>query len=55
MVGNKYKLLSMDNGESFQLYDILHDQGETTDLSDKFPEIKSEMKKQLNDWSLSLD
>jgi len=54
-VGNKYKLLSMDNGESYQLYDILEDQGENTDLSDKFPEIKSDMQKQLNDWSQSLN
>ena len=55
LVDHKYKLISMDNGDSYQLYDIVEDQGETTDLSERLPEITSDLQKRLTNWSGSLD
>lgn len=53
-VDNRYKLLSMDNGESYQLFDIIYHKGEKVDLSNEFPEIKEQMLKELAAWSNSL-
>ena len=47
---DKYKLLSYDRGKSYQLYDIISDPKESEDISDKYPEIVAEMKKQALDW-----
>jgi arylsulfatase A-like enzyme len=54
-VGNRYKLLTMDNGETFQLYDIVSDQHEMNDLSQTLPEVATAMKEQMMKWSNSLD
>lgn len=53
-VDNRYKLLSMDNGDTFQLYDITEDPAETHDLSLEFPEVKAQLLKAFDEWSASL-
>ena len=54
-VDNRFKIISMDNGVSYQLYDITADPGEKQDLSNEFPEIKEQMIDELLNWSLTLD
>jgi arylsulfatase A-like enzyme len=49
-MNNRYKIYSSDNGNTFELYDLLNDPGETVDISDSHPEIVRELKKQLDDW-----
>jgi arylsulfatase A-like enzyme len=50
LVDSRYKIISMDNGSSFQLYDLSLDEGETTDRAFEQPAIFNEMKKKLLDW-----
>jgi len=54
-IGNQYKIITIDNGNTYQLYDLIKDVGETTDLSSEFPEIKQNLLNQLNSWSKSID
>lgn len=54
-IGNRYKILSIDNGVSFQLYDLIEDQSESTDISIEFPKIKQKLLNQFNNWSDSID
>jgi len=63
LVGDRYKLiqypegtvegndesLPRSNGE-FQLFDLLADPGETTDIAAKHPDVVSEMSQQLDAW-----
>lgn len=55
LIGSQYKLITIDNGNSYQLYDLKNDILETMDLSEKFPDVKEELLKQLKNWSLSID
>lgn len=50
LVDRQYKIISMDNGESFQLYDLILDQGETRDIAHEKPEVLAEMKNKLLNW-----
>ena len=55
LIGNQYKLLTVDNSETYQLYDLTKDLDETIDLSKDLPEIKKELINQLKEWSNSID
>jgi len=35
LVGNRYKLTRFDGGQSYQLYNLIADPGETKDLADR--------------------
>jgi hypothetical protein len=50
LIDKQYKIISMDNGESFQLYDLINDEGEKTDRSGDEPEIYRSMQQQLLSW-----
>jgi arylsulfatase A-like enzyme len=50
LVGNRYKLYSSDEGETFLLYDLIEDPGETVDLALSQPEVVREMKQKLQEW-----
>ncbi len=50
---NQFKAYSSDQGENFELYDLLDDPGENTDLSSKFPDIVAEYKELLMKWQKS--
>ena len=45
-----YKLLSIDGGTTFQVYDIVNDPGEQSDLSDILVDIKLSMNTTLTEW-----
>jgi len=50
LIDRQYKILSMDNGSSFQLYDLMADEGETTDIASEHPEVLNDMKDELLTW-----
>lgn len=54
-IGNQYKIITVDNGKSYQLYDLIKDKEENHDVSNDQPKIKKEMISALNDWSNSID
>lgn len=46
-----FKLLSVDGGASFQLYNLAKDAAETTDVAEAYPAIKKSMQFQLEEWA----
>lgn len=57
LIDGPYKLhrIPQKGGQvEFQLYDLVQDPQEKTDLSGKKPKITSKMKKKLNHWQLSV-
>ena len=50
LVDRQYKIISMDNGTSFQLYDLVLDEGETTDIAPVNPDVYNDMKGKLLNW-----
>jgi len=50
LIGDQYKIHSKRNGESWQLYDLLKDEAETTDISKTQPEITAKMIKEWGKW-----
>jgi arylsulfatase A-like enzyme len=55
LIDNRYKIYSEDRGETYQLYDLLADQGETTDLAEQYPDIVERMEHTLEDWRQSCE
>jgi arylsulfatase A-like enzyme len=53
LVGNRYKLVSLDRGKSFALYDLVADPGEARDLASERPETVRSMKAVLDAWRAS--
>ena len=51
---NRYKLYSDDAGDTFKLFDLLEDPGETTDLAEEKPEVLARMKTALHSWRQSI-
>jgi arylsulfatase A-like enzyme len=49
-MNDQYKLASFDDGETWMLFDILHDKREQKDVAAKFPEVAGRMKEELNQW-----
>ena len=43
-VTQKYKLISTDNGETFELYNLLNDPGESKNIIAENPELVEKMK-----------
>ena len=52
---HQYKLISVDDGDNYELYDLLNDPQEQQDISGSNPEIVSEMKKDLLTWIESVN
>jgi len=50
LVGERYKLISVDDGNTFQLYDLKEDISESEDISTKKPGIVTAMKDKLLQW-----
>jgi hypothetical protein len=50
MIGNRYKIISMDDGRTYELYDLIHDPSEKTDLASDRPEVVKRMKIVLEEW-----
>ncbi len=52
---NRYKLLSFTDGQSFELYDLLKDPGESVDIADNHPDIVADMQRKLVQWCSSCE
>jgi arylsulfatase A-like enzyme len=50
LIDRQYKIISMDNGSSIQLYDLIADEGETTDIAGKHQGVFNDMKGELIAW-----
>jgi len=50
LIDRQFKIISMDDGLSFQLYDLIADEGETTDLASEHPDVFNDMKDELLAW-----
>lgn len=49
----RYKLYSGDEGETWELYDLLADAAETRDVSSEHPEVVARLAKELDEWRTS--
>jgi len=54
-VSHDYKLISQDQGVSFELYNLLEDRSEQENIIDENPELAARMKEQLKAWLKSVD
>lgn len=54
-VTHQYKLISIDKGNIYELYDLLNDPGEQNDISQENQEIVDEMKSGLLRWKRSVN
>ncbi len=50
---HRYKIYSADKGRTYELYDLLKDPSETTDLAKQKPGVVEEMARQLQAWIAS--
>jgi len=50
MASNRYKVISFDNGENYMLFDILTDPSESSDISEKYPDVKENLISKLENW-----
>jgi arylsulfatase A-like enzyme len=53
LIDNRYKIISLDGGEKYQLFDLIVDQAEEKDLAAVHPTILSDMKKTVEAWRAS--
>ncbi|MBJ42283.1 MAG: N-acetylgalactosamine 6-sulfate sulfatase [Planctomycetaceae bacterium] len=53
LIDNRYKIYSKNDGQTYELYDLIADQAETTDIADQHPEIVKGMSKTLEAWRQS--
>ena len=53
-VTDRYKLISVDSGKTFELYDLMTDPSETQDIAAREPELVTAMKKALFSWKASV-
>lgn len=49
-VSDQFKLISLDDGEHWELYDMKNDSTETTNVAEQHPEVVVEMKKNVLVW-----
>ena len=52
-MNNRYKIYSPDKGQHYELYDIVNDPDETTDISAQHPDIVQKMAAELDRWRAS--
>ncbi len=55
LIDNRYKLISTDDGKTYQLYDLIADPGESKDVSQQHPKVKREMISEMESWRQSCD
>jgi arylsulfatase A-like enzyme len=53
LMNDRYKIYSNDEGQTFELYDLLNDQGEMENLAEKYPDMVKEMSVALKKWRSS--
>ena len=47
---NQYKIVSLDDGLRYELFDLLNDPGESKDISEEHPDIVAKLKEGLDEW-----
>ena len=55
VVDDRYKLYSPDSGRTWELYDLIADPQEQTDISEKELQLVNEMKGRLDEWIVSVE
>lgn len=55
LTGNRYKLISPNNGKSWELYDLKTDPSEKSDVANLHFDVVQSMRAQLLDWVASCD
>ena len=53
VIGDQYKLISIDNGDTYQLYDLKSDKKESKDIAAEHTTLVAQMKKELEEWRVS--
>ena len=53
-VNDQYKLISKDNGNTFELYDLQADQEESTNVAGDNPEVVAQMTAEFQAWSTAV-
>jgi arylsulfatase A-like enzyme len=53
LTGNRYKLISTDSGSTWELYDLVDDPSETTDIAAANTQLVNEMRTTFLDWQAS--
>jgi arylsulfatase A-like enzyme len=53
LTDNRYKIYSKNSGESYELYDLITDQGEEKNIANLHPEMVESMVKTLEQWRRS--
>ncbi|MEN8773665.1 MAG: sulfatase-like hydrolase/transferase [Akkermansiaceae bacterium] len=54
-VGQQYKLISKNDGSSFELYDLLADESETTNIASENPEVVARMTAEFAAWQTAVN
>ncbi len=54
-VSNQYKLIGDENGNQFELYDLLNDKSEKKNIIEEYPQIAAKMKTELFQWLHSVE
>ncbi|MBX3103236.1 MAG: sulfatase-like hydrolase/transferase [Bacteroidetes bacterium] len=56
LIDNRFKIVSTPQGKpGLEMFDLVNDPGETTDVSSRFPEIFARLKSELEQWNASVD
>jgi arylsulfatase A-like enzyme len=50
LIDKQYKIISIDDGHTYQLYDLIADEGESNDIAGENPEIFKKMQAELLSW-----
>jgi len=53
LIDNQYKIISVDKGESFMMFDLVNDPGEQNNIAEVKSELLAKMKKDLMVWQAS--
>jgi arylsulfatase A-like enzyme len=53
LIDNQYKVYSKDKGQTYELYDLIADRAETTDIAERRPEVVERMRHALEAWRQS--
>ena len=54
-MNQRYKLISKDDGGTFELYDLLSDPEESDDIAGSREEIVARLKAELAEWQSAVD
>ncbi|MBT7299638.1 MAG: N-acetylgalactosamine 6-sulfate sulfatase, partial [Victivallales bacterium] len=53
LTGNRYKIYSKDKGKTYELYDLIDDPGEKTNLAAQHPDIVQRLRQTVETWRQS--